>query len=74
MRLFTRDSFGRMGVTKPTQLPERGPRVRLHRNAKTTPAMRRLIVQRVRAELWPVRQVASAAVVSAPGGRDLVVT
>jgi len=36
--------------------------------------MRRLIVQRVRAELWPVRQVASAAVVSAPGGRDLVVT
>src|SRR5580765_7782563 len=61
MRLFTRDSFGRMGVTTPTQLPERGPRVTIHGNAKTTPLMRALIVHRVRSERWRVMEAAAAA-------------
>jgi transposase InsO family protein len=61
MTLFTRDSFGRMGVTTPTQLPERGPRVKIHRNAKTTPHMRALIVQRVQSEHWRVGEAAAAA-------------
>src|SRR5713101_8522331 len=61
MTLFTRDSFGRMGVTTPTQLPERGPRVKIHRNAKTTPSMRALIVERVHRDHWHVAQAAAAA-------------
>src|SRR5262245_38233814 len=61
MTLFTRDSFGRMGVTTPTQLPERGPRVKIHRNAKTTPSMRALIVERVRRDHWRVAEAAAAA-------------
>src|SRR5215831_17676759 len=61
MTLFTRDSFRRMGVTTPTQLPERGPRVKIHRNAKTTPSMRALIVERVRQHHWRVAEAAAAA-------------
>jgi transposase InsO family protein len=38
--------------------------VKLHRNAKTTPAMRALIVQRIRREAWPPAMVATAAGVS----------
>jgi transposase InsO family protein len=38
--------------------------MRLHRNAKTTPAMRLLIVTRVRDQHWPVRAVAAAAGIS----------
>ena len=37
MTLFTRDSLERMGVTTRSIQSERGPRVKLHRNAKTTP-------------------------------------
>ena len=37
-----------MGVTTRSVQSERGPRVKLHRNAKTTPPMRALIVQRIR--------------------------
>ncbi len=61
MTLFTRDSFGRMGVTTPTQPPERGPRVKIHRNAKTTLRMRALIVHRVQSEHWRVTEAAAAA-------------
>jgi transposase InsO family protein len=61
MTLFTRDSFRRMGVTTPTQLLERGPRVKIHRNAKTTPSMRALIVERVRRDHWRVAEAAAAA-------------
>jgi transposase InsO family protein len=61
MTLFTRDSFRRMGVTTPTQLLERGPRVKIHRNAKTTPSMRALIVERVRRDHWRVATAAAAA-------------
>jgi transposase InsO family protein len=38
--------------------------VKLHRNAKTTPTMRALIVQRIRQEHWPPAQAAVAAGVS----------
>jgi transposase InsO family protein len=38
--------------------------VKLHRNAKTTPAMRALIVQRLRREAWPAATAATAAGVS----------
>jgi len=38
--------------------------MKLHRNAKTTPAMRQLIVTRVRDGHWPVSQAAAAAGVS----------
>src|SRR5712691_7787802 len=64
MRLFTRDSLERMGVTTRSVQSERGPRVKLHRNAKTTPAMRALIVDRIRREEWPPAEAAAAAGVS----------
>jgi len=38
--------------------------VKLHRNAKTTPTMRALIVQRIRQEHWPAAAAAAAAGVS----------
>ena len=41
-----------------------GPRVKLHRNAKTTPTMRALIVHRIRQEQWPPAEAAAAAGVS----------
>jgi transposase InsO family protein len=38
--------------------------VKLHRNAKTTPTMRALIVQRIRQDQWPPSEAAAAAGVS----------
>ena len=38
--------------------------MRLHRNAKTTPSMRALLVQRIRHEQWPPAMAAAAAGVS----------
>ena len=38
--------------------------MKLHRNAKTTPTMRALIVQRIRHEQWPPAEVAAAAGIS----------
>jgi transposase InsO family protein len=38
--------------------------VKLHRNAKTTPAMRALIVQRIRRDHWPPAAAAAAAGIS----------
>ena len=64
MRLFTRDSLERMGVTTRSVQSERGPRVKLHRNAKTTPTMRALIVQRIRQDQWPPTEAAAAAGIS----------
>lgn len=64
MTLFTRDSLERMGVTTRSIQSERGPRVKLHRNAKTTPTMRALIVQRIRHEQWPPAEAAAAAGIS----------
>ena len=40
------------------------PRVRLHANARLTPAARRLLVDRVRKESWAVKAAAQAAGVS----------
>lgn len=53
-----------MGVTTRSVRTERSLRVKLHRNAKTSPQMRALIVQRVRAEAWSVQQAATAAGIS----------
>ena len=64
MTLFTRDSLERMGVTTRSVQSERRPRVKLHRNAKTTPTMRALIVQRIRHEQWPPAEAAAAAGIS----------
>jgi transposase InsO family protein len=38
--------------------------VKVHRNAKTTPAMRALIVQRIRQDHWPPAEAAAAAGIS----------
>ena len=38
--------------------------MKLHRNAKTTPTMRALIVQRIRHEQWPAAEAAAAAGIS----------
>ena len=64
MTLFTRDSLERMGVTTRSIQSERGPRVKLHRNAKTTPTMRALMVHRIRHEHWPPAEAAAAAGIS----------
>jgi transposase InsO family protein len=62
--LFTRDSLERMGVTTRSVQSERRLRVKLHRNAKTTPHMRALLVSRVRVQHWSAAAAASAAGVS----------
>src|SRR5260221_4217226 len=64
MRLFTRDSLERMGVTTRSVQSERRPRVKLHRNAKTTPHMRALLVDRIRHQQWTPATAASAAGIS----------
>src|SRR5512136_939229 len=64
MTLFTRDSLERMGVATRSVQSERRSRVRLHRNAKTTPSMRALLVHRVRADHWSPGTAAAAAGVS----------
>jgi transposase InsO family protein len=64
MRLFTRSSLERMGVTTRSVQSDWRPRVKLHRNAKTTPAMRALLIHRIRQEAWPPTQAAVAAGVS----------
>src|SRR5215204_3610531 len=64
MRLFSRDSWERMGVTTRSVPSERKPRVKLHRNAKATPHMRALLVSRVRVQHWCASTAAAAAGVS----------
>src|SRR5829696_1100822 len=64
MRLFTRDSLERMGVTTRSVPSERRPRVKLHRNAKTTPHMRALLVARIRQQQWTPAAAAGAAGIS----------
>src|SRR5262245_10449955 len=64
MRLFTRDSLERMGVTTRSMPSERRPRVKLHRNAKTTPHMRALLVERIRQQHWSPATAAAAAGIS----------
>src|SRR5262245_61047499 len=50
-----------MGVTTRSVRSERRLRVKLHRNAKTTPHLRRLLVHRVQVLGWPVANAATAA-------------
>ena len=53
-----------MGVTKPTQRFWRALRMRLHPNAKTSPKMRQLLVDRVRGQGWTQASAAAAAGIS----------
>src|SRR5439155_17299382 len=53
-----------MGVTTRSVQSERRVRVKLHRNAKTTPHMRALLVEPVRVRRWRVSSAAKAAGVS----------
>src|SRR4029079_12005278 len=61
MRLFTRSPLERMGVTTRSVQSKRRLRVKLHPNAKTTPHMRALLVERVRILHWAVTDAAEAA-------------
>jgi transposase InsO family protein len=53
-----------MGLFNDSKTLEGDPRVRLHANARLTPAARRLLVDRVRKESWAVKTAAEAAGVS----------
>jgi hypothetical protein len=53
-----------MGVLTPTHGFWRSPRMRVHRNAKTTPRMRRLMIDRVWRLGWTQARTAEAAGVS----------
>jgi transposase InsO family protein len=53
-----------MGAAKPTQGFLEGLRMRLHRNAKTTPKMRQLLVDRVHHQGWTQAAAAGAAGIS----------
>lgn len=53
-----------MGVTQPTQRFWRTLRMRLHRNAKTTPKMRQLLIDRVTRQGWTQAATAAAAGIS----------
>ena len=57
-----------MGVARHPVPSERGPRVKVHRNAKTTPSMRALIVQRVRQQQWPPAEASTVSAVLARAG------
>ena len=51
------------GLDSGLGVPEE-PRVRLHRNAKTTPHMRALLVHRISQAGWEPREAAEAAGIS----------
>src|ERR1700716_274587 len=57
--LFIRESLETMGVTTPTHSFWRASRMRVHRNAKTTPKMRQLIVTRAE-QGWTYGRIAAA--------------
>src|ERR1043166_3282870 len=59
--LFIRRSLETMGAAKPTQGFREGLRMRLHRNAKTTPKMRQLLIDRVTHHGWTQAAAATAA-------------
>ena len=59
--------LGRRGeavVTTPTSLSPREPRMNVHKNARLTPQGRALLVRRIGAEGWRVRDAAAAAGIS----------
>ena len=53
-----------MGAAKPTQCVLEGLRMRVHRNAKTTPKMRQLLIGRVTQHGWTQAAAASGAGIS----------
>lgn len=53
-----------MGAAKPTQRFLEGLRMRVHRNAKTTPKMRQLLIDRVTRHGWTQAATATAAGIS----------
>ena len=61
--LFIRESLETMGVTRPTHGFWRASRMRVHRNAKTTPKMRQLIVTRA-TQGWTYVRIAAALGIS----------
>ena len=61
--LFIRESLETMGVTKPTHDFWRASRMRVHRNAKTTPKMRQLIATRAQ-QGWTYARIAAALGIS----------
>ena len=61
--LFIRESLETMGVTTPTHGFWRASRMRVHRNAKTTPKMRQLIVTRAE-QGWTYGRIATALGIS----------
>src|SRR4249919_1414074 len=61
--LFIRESLETMGVTTPFQRFWRRSRMKVHRNAKTTPKMRQLIATRAQ-QGWPYAQIAAALGIS----------
>src|SRR5262249_57574858 len=62
--LFIRRSLETMGAAKPTQRFLEGLRMRLHRNAKTTPKTRLLLIDRVIRQGWSRAATAAAAGIS----------
>jgi len=68
MTLFPRDSLERMGVTTRSVQSEKGPRVKPHRNAKTTPAMRALIAHHHRVGLFHLTVLVK---IDEPGGHHM---
>src|SRR5580765_7712390 len=62
--LFIRRSLETMGAAKPTQRFLEGLRMRVHRNAKTTPKMRQLLIDRVTRHGWTQAATAAAAGIS----------
>src|SRR5689334_14070627 len=64
MTLFTRSLLERMGVTTRSVQPKRRLRVKLHPNARTTPHMRALLVNRIAVLHWSVGEAAAAAGIS----------
>lgn len=62
--LFIREALETMGVATPTQGFWRPSRMRLHRNAKTTPKMRQLLIDRVTRQGWTQPAAAAAVGVS----------
>jgi transposase InsO family protein len=62
--LFTRDHLGKNGRYHTFRSVREEPRVRLHRNAKTTPHMRALLVHRIRQDGWETSEAAEAAGIS----------
>src|SRR4029078_606150 len=61
--LFIRSGLQRMGLLHSHSI-QRRPRMKLHRNAKSTPSSRLLLVRRVLFERWTYAEAAGGAAMS----------